>query len=265
MTNYLTDEKIDRYNSEGFLSPLNIISEQEATEHRKELEKAEVVHFPMHFKTKPYLFFLPAYRLATNPILLDKIESILGPNILLWDSAYVIKEPNDTNFLWHQDLIYWGLSDDKLVSAWVAISDSSINNGCMRFIPKTHLHGELQHRDQKTKNTILYRGQSVKYDIKEEDVVDITLNPGQASLHHGHVIHSSNPNISKRRRIGLTIQYIAPEVKQLNVKGETATLVRGEDRYDYYNKEPLPKANFEESAIAFYYKMQKLKHQIYDK
>ena len=67
MTDHLTDEKIDRYNSEGFLSPLDIISKQEATEHRKELEKAETVHFPMHFKTKPYLFFSSCLSFSNKP------------------------------------------------------------------------------------------------------------------------------------------------------------------------------------------------------
>ena len=184
---------------------------------------------------------------------------------MLWDSAYVIKEPQNTKFVsWHQDLTYWGLDSDDLVTAWVALSPATEGSGCMKMLPGSHRNGKKSHRDTHAKENILHRGQELEMSIDEEQVVSVELKPGEASLHHGWIAHASYPNLSNDRRIGLSLQYISPRVMQKHTDKESATLVRGEDLYNNFSPEPICNFDFDPEMVAFQAKMQKLKHEVYD-
>ena len=113
----------DKYNNQGFVSPIDIISARESVKHRQELESAEDQYGPMHYKSKIHTVFKPASDLATNPKVLDIVESILGPDILLFDVTYIIKEPKTmAHVSWHQDLTYWGFDNDEQITLWLALS-----------------------------------------------------------------------------------------------------------------------------------------------
>ncbi|NWJ90782.1 phytanoyl-CoA dioxygenase family protein, partial [Marine Group I thaumarchaeote] len=119
MSQQLSQADQEQYWRKGYLFPLQIFSAEKAADHREQLENMEAIHGPMHYKTKPYLLMESAAEIAMHLVLLDKVESILGPDILLWDSAYVIKEPKNKKYVsWHQDLTYWGLDGDELLTAW---------------------------------------------------------------------------------------------------------------------------------------------------
>ena len=245
--------------------PLPVMSKDEAAQHRRRLEDAELQHGPMHYRVKPYLILKSAAEIARHSKLLDAVEAVLGTNILLWDSAYVIKEPNNPGFVsWHQDLTYWGLDSDKMVTAWVALSSSTRENGCMRFIPGSHRQGQLKHVDRRDEDNILHRSQQVAGGLDTSGAVDIELRPGEASIHHGWVIHGSNPNNSDDRRIGLTMQYISPSVRQRHTDRESATLVRGVDSFGHFAPEPECVADFDEENLAFQRGVERLKHTVYD-
>ncbi len=159
MAKTLTDAQAARYDAEGCVFPITVMSPEEAEGHRRRLEEAEAVHGPMHYRVKPYLFFASAAEIGRHPRLLDAIEDLLGPDILLWDSGYIIKEPHTGGHVtWHQDLTYWGLDSDALVTAWVALSPSLPENGCMRFLPGTQIGGKRAHRDSYGEDNILHRG-----------------------------------------------------------------------------------------------------------
>ena len=97
----------------------------------------------MHYRHKPYLLMKSSSEIALNPPLLDAVEDLLGPDILLWDEDYVIKVPRNKKYVsWHQDLTYLGLDGEELVTAWVALSPSSPESGCMKMLPGSHLEGE---------------------------------------------------------------------------------------------------------------------------
>lgn len=264
MAKVLTPDQTVRYERDGCLFPVTIMPESKAAAHRRRLEAAEAEHGPMHYRVKPHLLLRSAAELGRNPALLDAVEDILGPDILLWDSAYVIKEPKNTGFVsWHQDLTYWGLDSDRLVTAWIALSPSLPESGCMHYLPATHNNGKRDHTDTRAADNILHRGQEVA-GLDETTAVDIVLRPGQASLHHGWVLHASNPNVSDDRRIGLTVQYIAPSVRQTIKSGETAALVRGVDRYGHFAPEPECMEDFAPAALAFQQEVERLKHEVYD-
>ena len=99
-----------------------------------------------------------ANEIARLPRLLDAVESLLGHDILLWDSAYVIKEPHNTKFVsWHQDLTYWWLDSYALVTAWVAFTPATEGSGCMKILTGSHRNGKKSHRDTHEKDNILHR------------------------------------------------------------------------------------------------------------
>ncbi len=267
MPDKLIESGTDRYRREGALFPIRILSASEAATHRRRLEAAEAEHGKFHYLTKPYLIFGSAAEIARHPALLDAVEAVLGPDILLWDSAYIIKEAGDERFVsWHQDLTYWGLDSDAQVTAWVALTPSNRGTGCMRFLPGSHRQGRLAHQDTHADDNLLHRGQDASAALPDgEDPVDIELEPGEASLHHGWVLHASGPNPSAERRIGLSVQYVAPSMRQTLTDQESATLVRGTDRFGHFRPEPEPRADFDPEALAFQKRAERLKRWVYDR
>jgi len=265
MKNSLTKEQLESYKEKGFFYPIRIFSEKKAFEHRLRLELVEKEFGPMHYRTKPYLLMTSANEIARNCNLLDVVESILGPDILLWDSAYVIKEPNSKKFVsWHQDLTYWGLNSDDLVTAWIALSPATEESGCMKMLPKSHICGKKPQIEKYMTENILHKGQELKMNIDQSQVVSVELKPGEASLHHGWIAHASHPNLSGDRRIGLSLQYISTNVSAKYPEKESATLVRGKDLYKNFSTEPTCKYDFDQTILDFQLKMQKLKHEVYD-
>ena len=169
------------------------------------------LHGRLHYVSKAHLLLDFAYRLATHSSVLDTVSSIIGPDILLWDSTFIIKEPGDGRKVsWHQDLTYWGLDPDDVVSVWLALSQATIESGCMVMIPGSHKGPIAAHHDSRASDNILSRGQTIAEPIDESRARHVVLAPGELSLHHGRVWHSSSPNRSEDRRIAFNAQYLAP-------------------------------------------------------
>ena len=147
---------INDYFEKGFLSPVKIIDQDEALNHRKKLEAAEKKLGPIHYKSKVHTVLKSAFDLATSKNILDVVEKILGPNILLYNVTYIIKEPNSAAHVsWHQDMTYWGFSGDEQVSAWLALSEANDLSGAMKMIPGSHKMGKQQHEITNDKDNVL--------------------------------------------------------------------------------------------------------------
>lgn len=242
----------EQYLQQGFVSPIDILDEDEAAEHRQRLEAAEAAIGNLHYLAKVHTVLTSPAELASHPKVLDVVEQILGPDILVYNVTYIIKEGGSASHVtWHQDLTYWGLDSDDQVSMWLALSDASIDSGCMRMIPGSHTHGVYEHvLDEADDSNVLFRGQHVE-DIDESKAVYCDLKPGQASFHHGWLLHASTPNRTADRRIGLNIQYVAPHVRQTKLPGYTAWLVRGEDRFGHYGEEQIAASDLDPAALAW--------------
>lgn len=228
------------YRDDGFVSSVEILNEADAALHRTHLEDAEAQLGPLHYINKIHTVFGSAYELVTHPKVLDTVESIIGPDILLYNSNYIIKEPGTEAYIaWHQDLTYWGLEDDDAqISMWLALSPATAESGCMVMMPGTHKDGRAEHVEVPGDDNILLLGQQI-VDVDESMGVHASLIPGQASFHHGWTIHRSAANVSDDRRIGLNVQFVAPHNAQAG-PAHTATLLRGEDRFGHYDGEPAP-------------------------
>jgi chlorinating enzyme len=194
--------------------------------------------------------------LVRSPVIVDAVELILGPDILAWGSSLFLKPPRSPGFVsWHQDLTYWGLNNDKEVSVWIALGPAYKDNGCMRFVPGSHKAGQIDHIDTVDDANILTRGQNADVEVKEDETVYVELDPGQASLHHGHLLHASGPNNTDQPRIGLVVNYISTDVKQSVSKTDFAMPVRGEDKFNNFIHLPEPAKELDESGLAWHRKI----------
>ena len=252
----LSPAMLASYREMGYSSPFRALSDIEARALRSRLEAFEQYEgkaLSGPFRHKTHLLFTWLSDLVRHPVLLDVVENLLGRDLLVWSSSFFIKEANDPGFVsWHQDSTYWGLSEPEVVTAWVAFTPSNRENGCMRVIPRTHRVDQVAHRDTFAENNLLTRGQEIAVEVDEKQALDIVLDPGEFSLHHVRLFHSSDPNRSADRRIGFAIRYIPTHLRQVVGERDSATLVRGQDRYGNFDLEPAPTQDLSPAALALH-------------
>lgn len=241
-----------KYFADGYVSPIRVMSADEALELRNELEKIEKKfggHLPPELHQKMHLVFPWVADLIRNPNILHAVQEILGPNILCWTTNLFAKDAHSKQFVsWHQDAPYWGLEPHDVLTAWIALSPSHLENGCLKVVPGSHKKELSPHRDSFNKNNLLTRGQEIQVEVSKQDAHPIELQPGEMSLHHVRIVHGSGPNTSNDRRIGIAIRYLPTHVKQIGLK-DTATLACGVDQFKNFDVEKAPDANLSWSAL----------------
>lgn len=214
MGKVLSEAQIKAYHEQGFISAIDVMSENEALSYAQRLQAAET-HYPTDLsgvnRNNGHLCFTFLDELAYHPRVLDAVEDLLGPHFSLWGSVLFIKEPKSSHFVsWHQDATYMGITPRHFVTPWIALTHSDRHTGCMSMIPGSH-HKDIQpHQDTYGADNILTRGQEVT-NVDASLAVDLILKPGQMSLHHAMTIHGSQPNQSQdKRRIGFALQSFMP-------------------------------------------------------
>lgn len=254
MADHLTKAEVERYNRDGYLFPFDVLTPAEVAESRRKLEAFEAKlggPLPRSLIAMPNLYAPFVDEIIRSPKILDRVESLLGPDILCWECAFLTKEPHAKSFFsWHQDAKYWGLEPYDVLTAWVALSPSTRASGCMRVLPGSHAGGIAAHKDTFAPNNMLSRGQEIQVEVDEAKVVDIELPPGSMSLHHVKIAHGSDPNTADDRRIGLAIRYVPAHVRQTIGTDDTATLVRGTDRHSHFEAEPRADGDFTDAGLA---------------
>lgn len=254
MSKILSDAEIKNYHRDGFLAPVRVMSADDAAGFRKKFETYESSHkgwYEMSKGQKLYLLQTWARDLGSHPKILDAVEDVLGPNLLVWGLSLFIKDSKSPSYVsWHQDSTYWGLSKPDVVTAWIALSPANKQSGCMKMMPGTHKWEQLAHKDTLAKENLLTRGQEIAVDVDEDKAAYLELEPGEISLHNIRTVHASAPNQSDNRRIGIAVRYIAPHVKQINADGDSAWLVRGVDTEGNFIHEVPPEADMDAAAQA---------------
>jgi len=261
----LSAAAIRHYREHGYYAPVRALSTTEAAETRRHLEDYERVGGGLSgpLRHKSHLVFTWLNDLIRHPGILGPVEDIIGPNILCWGTSFFTKEARDPSFVsWHQDSTYWGLEPPDIVTAWVAISESTLENGAMRVIPDSHDGEQMTHRDTFAADNLLSRGQEIAVEVDAARAVDLVLQPGEMSLHHVRLIHGSEPNPSPRRRIGFAIRYLPTHVRQTVGERDFATLVRGVDDYHNFEVERRPDADMSEAALAFHARVTGTQEQV---
>jgi non-heme Fe2+,alpha-ketoglutarate-dependent halogenase len=251
----LSAEAVEHYRTHGYYAPVPVLTLQETATIRAKLEAHERAHGLLKgpLRHKSHLLFTWLDDLIRHPAILDAVEDVIGPNILAWGSSFFIKEARDPGYVsWHQDSTYWGLDPADIVTAWVALSESSAENGAMRVIPDSHRLDQIAHRDTFAESNLLSRGQEIAVEVDESKARMLSLQPGEMSLHHVRLIHGSDPNPSGKRRIGFAIRYLPTYVRQIVGTHDSATLVRGVDEYNHFMPEQRPESDLSPAAIAFH-------------
>lgn len=253
MTKALSPAALQRYHTDGFYFPVPVLAPEEAREYRRRLEAVEADHggaLTGELRHKPHLLFTWLADLVRRPAILDAVEDVLGPNLLVWSTSFFIKNARDEAFVsWHQDSTYWGLSEPDVLTAWVAFTEATIENGAMRMVPGSHAE-QLAHHDTFAPNNLLSRGQEISVQVDDSRGVDVLLRPGEMSLHHVRMIHGSPANRSADRRIGFAIRYVPTYVKQIAGDVDGAMLVRGVDEYHHFAPERPPARDLSPEARA---------------
>jgi len=216
---FLSRQQVDQYREQGFLAPIDVISEQEAGDYLQRLQAAEAAYadeLNAQNRNNPHLAFGFLDQLVHHPVIMDAVEDLIGPDFALWGSVLFIKEPQSSHYVsWHQDATYMGLEPQDFVTPWLALSPSNRETGCMSMIPGSHRGAIRPHEETFHEDNILTRGQQIG-DVDESLAVDLVLQPGQMSLHHARTIHASRPNRGTERRAGFAIQaYVPAGTRQL--------------------------------------------------
>ena len=251
----LSPSQVERYRQDGFAFPVPVLDAAEVRALRADLEHWERQQgHPLDFpeKSKSYLLYRWADALVHHPKVLDAVEDVIGPDILVYHTTLFLKEANQPAFVrWHQDGVYFFLEPRMHVTAWVALSEASIEAGCMQAVPGSHKLGQMRHADMQDTNNLLSRGQTLTAEVDRSRTAYMAVKAGQFSLHHTHLVHNSRPNRSKNRRVGLGISYIPTHARCTMPTRVSAMLVRGTDTFGNFDDErrPLVEAGPEERAF----------------
>lgn len=243
MTRLLTPDQVTAYERDGFVFPVDVLTPAEVSAFRSELEAWErqrgaPIDFPE--KSKSYLLFDWADRLVHHPKVLDAVEDLIGPDILVYHSTLFLKEARTHAYVrWHQDSVYFYLEPHLHVTAWVALSDASAQAGCMRALPGSHHWGVFEHDDKPEPMNMIRRGQGISDRFDHETGTLMPVRAGQMSLHHTDLVHASGANDSDDRRIGLAISYIPAHVCPTGDIRPSALCVRGRDHGHFVPEERL--------------------------
>lgn len=245
---------VERYRELGYHYPVRVMSEEQAAGYLAQLEAHEARHGVLRgaMRHKAHLYLTWLDELVRLPAVLDAVGDIIGPDIMVYSTSFFTKEARDPAFVsWHQDAHYWGLDSGDVVTAWIALTESTTANGAMRVVPGTHLV-DLPHVDSFAEHNMLSRGQEVAVDLAGRAFVELALRPGEMSMHHVGLVHGSEPNRSDGRRVGFAIRYMAPHVRQTLSAADGATLVRGTDRFGHFEHEPSPTSDMAPEALAYH-------------
>jgi ectoine hydroxylase-related dioxygenase (phytanoyl-CoA dioxygenase family) len=202
----------EAFDRDGILFPIRVLDDAELAAVRVEIGRLEAAHDgALKRFDRSHLFFRWAWELARHPRVIDAVAELLGDDVVVWGSLILAKPPHDPGFVaWHQDGAYAGfLGDAPAVSAWIALSDSTIESGCMRVVPGSHRQ-RLEHEVRNAPLNMLSHGQEVAADVDDGDAVDVQLQAGEMSLHHVDIIHGSNANRSSWTRTGFIVRYSTP-------------------------------------------------------
>ena len=239
----LNEKQLEDYENHGFVSPIDVLTLEEATKIKEEIEYIEK-KWPdelIGLGRNNVHYISPIFdQVCHNSKILDAVESIIGKDILVGGTTLFIKDSDKKGFVsWHQDAKYIGFEPHNWVTAWLAITDANEENGCMRMWSGSHKEKIKEHKDTFNENNLLTRGQAVQ-NVPLKDTTPNILKAGQLSLHHPMIVHGSGSNKSNTRRIGFVIQsYIGTNVDQVIGKVYVQQ-ARGKDSFNYHEHTKRP-------------------------
>jgi non-heme Fe2+,alpha-ketoglutarate-dependent halogenase len=254
----LTEDQIAMWKRDGFLSPFPLLDQKELRACNEGMARFETwLGGPINgdaaykWRSMPYLILPWAAELAQDPRILDYVEDLIGPDILIFTSTFFIKEPHSpTVAAWHQDSTYYGLEPKEEVCVWIALTDATQAAGCMDALSFDGQPRQLHHASRVVPNSVNRASQVIVEDFDQDDPVPMPLAAGSFSIHHGLCPHRSGPNTLSHRRIGLGLNFIPTSVRPSGTVRHAAMLVRGVDRYGHFEMVGPPVAELDAQAVG---------------
>jgi ectoine hydroxylase-related dioxygenase (phytanoyl-CoA dioxygenase family) len=261
----VTDQHLSEYEEMGFLHSLPILSDTEVNYYRAEIERTcQALGGRVTRLNELHLFFQWAWDLSTHPRLVDCLEQLMGPNILLTSTRLFYKHGQTTSYVgWHQDGITQRLEDGRAPAIWLGLTAATVENGCLRVVPRSH-HFGLVHHDSSPDLPPLpdaekrfdswpqgeLSGRIAQIPPNYDAPFDLVMRAGEMSIHHPVILHGSNPNLSLEPRIGLSASYTVPELYRnprpvVRVRGD------GSSDHNHFRIDKPPDASFEEAVAAY--------------
>lgn len=244
---HLSRQQVEQYNRRGYVFPLDVFGQDEIASHRAYfddlMQKAMAKGWSSYSINGWHRHCAEIWDLVTEPRILDPLQDLLGEDLICWGTHYFAKMPHDGKRVsWHQDASYWPLTPSKTVTVWLAIDDADEENAAMQLIPGSHLHGQIAfEKSSEEEQNVL--NQTVRDPLTYGDApVHVNLRAGQISLHTDLLLHGSDANQSARRRCGLTMRFVSPDVRAYrgwNLKN--AVVCRGKDRSGHWVHHPRPR------------------------
>ena len=147
--------------------------------------------------------------LARDPEIVELVSGVLGDDIILW-GCHVFCKPAVEGFEtpWHQDGHYWPIRPLANCTVWVALDESTTENGCLRVIPRSHVGHQLLEHLHEDRSDLTLNQRLAQGTFDETSAVDLELQQGQMSLHDVYMIHGAAANTSRKRRTGVALRYM---------------------------------------------------------
>ena len=252
----LSREQIERYRYDGYLFPFPALSREELAECNAGLARYEVWlgkrinESDRRWRSAAYVFLPWLDALVRHERILDVVEDLIGPDILVYTATFFIKEARSPTFAaWHQDATYFGLDPHEHVTAWVALSDANAEAGCMEVVSSRGAPRQMRHAALGLQHSINGGGQAIVDPIDGAAAALMELPAGSFSLHHTLCRHRSAPNRANHRRVGLGISYIPAHCRLSGTVGMCGRLVRGENTGGHFDLIPAPEGELHPAAL----------------
>ena len=253
----LSPEQIKRYRYNGYLFPFPALSREELAECNAGMARYEawldrrINESDRRWRSAGYVFLPWLDTLVRHQRILDVVEDLIGPDILVYTATFFIKEAHSPTFAaWHQDATYFGLDPHEHVTAWVALSDANAEAGCMEVASSEGAPRQMRHGALGLEHSINGGGQAILDRVDASGGVMMQLPAGSFSLHHTLCRHRSAPNRANQRRIGIGISYIPAHCRLTGTVRMYARLVRGRDTGGNFGLLPPPEGEFHPAALA---------------
>lgn len=255
MPKLLTLQQVSGFERDGFVSPVRAVSESRALWYRERLEAFEAAYPDDRLKLdqKAHMICPWVDEMVREPAILDAVEDLIGGNILCWGTSLRAKRADGKTFAgWHQDTAYADVRPIVVIVA-LALSPAGSEEGCIRAVPGSHRGKLMPHKEAFRTDSLLSREQYIDAPVDEAAAVDLALNPGEIALFNNAIIHSSKPNFGRDRRIIFLLEMV-PTMAYQESPRESAVLVRGEDAFGNFDRDPRPQKEMGQQELAAWHR-----------
>lgn len=235
----LSSSEIEQYNQEGYVIPsLKVFSDEKFLALKAHFE-AKLAALPQDGRPEamdtPHFSDPKLLEWALAPEVVDIVEPILGPDIILFSTHFICKPKGDGRRVpWHEDSAYWktAINPTEVCTIWIALDESTRENGCMKVIPRTHNTGHKGFSDYEPVDTAtnVFATEILPAQRKDENAVYIELQPNHCSLHDARLMHGSDTNTSAKRRCGWTLRFCPANVVLNPERHETFVIYQARGR-----------------------------------